>query len=63
MINVLNEQMKNLLVEEGIKICKSDSGVTGTELRKAHEFFGETIAATYINEFMVFPKVQLLLPS
>ena len=39
MINVLNEQMKNLLVEEGIKICKSDSGVTGTELRKAHEFF------------------------
>lgn len=51
MINVLNEQMKNLLVEEGIKICKSDSGVTGTELRKAHEFFGETIAATYINDF------------
>lgn len=51
MIKVLNEQMKNLLIEEGIKICKSDSGVTGTELRKSHEFFGETIASTYINDF------------
>lgn len=51
MINVLNEQMKNLLVEEKIKICKSDSGVTGTELRKAHEFFGETIATVYDSNF------------
>lgn len=51
MLNILNEQVNNLLIEEGIKICKSNSGVTGTELRKAHEFFGEYIATTYSNYF------------
>ena len=47
MLYTLNEHVDNLLVKEGIKICKSDSGITGTELRKVHEFFGETIADTY----------------
>ena len=51
MLYTLNENVNNLLIEEGIKICKSDSGITGTELRKAHEFFGETIADTYKMHF------------
>ena len=51
MLYTLNKHVDNLLVKEGIKICKSDSGITGTELRKAHEFFGETIADTYKQHF------------
>lgn len=51
MLYTLNEQVDNLLIKEGINICKSDSGITGTELRKIHEFFGETIADTYKQYF------------
>lgn len=51
MLYTLNEHVDNLLIKEGIKICKSNSGITGTELRKAHEFFGETIADTYKQYF------------
>lgn len=51
MLYTLNEQVDNLLIREGINICKSDSGITGTELRKIHEFFGETIADTYKQHF------------
>ena len=51
MLYTLNEHVDNLLIREGIKICKSNSGITGTELRKAHEFFGETIADTYKQHF------------
>ena len=51
MLYTLNEQVDNLLIKEGINICKSDSGITGTELRKIHEFFGETIADTYKQHF------------
>lgn len=51
MLYILNEHVDNLLIKERIKICKSNSGITGTELRKAHEFFGETIADTYKQHF------------
>lgn len=51
MINILNEQANNLLIEKSINLCKSDSGITGTELRKAHEFLGEAIASSYSNHF------------
>lgn len=61
MLKILNELLKNPSIDEHIAICKSNSRMTGTKLRKAHEFLGETIATAFNSYFSETAVVVVLM--
>lgn len=51
MYKILSEDFISQEIQDAVEICKSSSGFTGSKLRKAHEFLGETLALQYKDFF------------
>lgn len=50
-MKILNESYNSMEIEKLIRICKSDSGVMGTELRHAHHALGAMVGEMIWKEY------------